>query len=138
MVSTPLARSSSAFSMNPGRCFRLQVGVKAPGTANSTTCSGEGAGQGGGAQAEVAGGIVRRLCRSGICARLSAQVLIGRAGPPTAAASATTGAEQQPMPPPRHALFARTCRHPPAPPLTFLPLVRLPTVTSCMLPSASK
>lgn len=28
---------SSAFSMNPGRCFILQVGVKAPGTANNTT-----------------------------------------------------------------------------------------------------
>uniref|UniRef100_A0A8R7QPP5 Uncharacterized protein n=1 Tax=Triticum urartu TaxID=4572 RepID=A0A8R7QPP5_TRIUA len=36
-VSTPLARSSPAFSMNPGRCFCEQVGVKAPGTAKSTT-----------------------------------------------------------------------------------------------------
>lgn len=34
-----LALISSAFSMKPGKCLRLQVGVKAPGTANSTTCS---------------------------------------------------------------------------------------------------
>lgn len=27
------------FSMKPGRCLREQVGVKAPGTANSTTCA---------------------------------------------------------------------------------------------------
>ena len=31
--------SSWAFSMKPGKCLRLQVGVKAPGTANSTTCT---------------------------------------------------------------------------------------------------
>ena len=31
--------SSSAASTKPGRCLRLQVGVKAPGTAKSTTCS---------------------------------------------------------------------------------------------------
>ncbi len=34
---TPLARSAPAFSMKPGRCFALQVGVNAPGTENSTT-----------------------------------------------------------------------------------------------------
>lgn len=33
MTSTPLDLSSPAFSMNPGRCFWEQVGVKAPGTA---------------------------------------------------------------------------------------------------------
>src|SRR5580704_8867198 len=37
MVSTPLALIAAAFCTNPGRCFWLQVGVKAPGTANSTT-----------------------------------------------------------------------------------------------------
>src|SRR5580698_9435305 len=37
MVSTPLALIESAFCTNPGRCLALQVGVKAPGTANSTT-----------------------------------------------------------------------------------------------------
>ena len=35
--STPFAFSSSAFSTKPGRCFAEQVGVKAPGTANSAT-----------------------------------------------------------------------------------------------------
>jgi hypothetical protein len=37
MLSTPLLLISSAFSMNPGKCFRLQVGVKAPGTAKRTS-----------------------------------------------------------------------------------------------------
>mmetsp|Transcript_39684 Transcript_39684/g.66603 ORF Transcript_39684/g.66603 Transcript_39684/m.66603 type:complete len:206 (+) Transcript_39684:442-1059(+) len=37
IISTPLALISAACSMKPGRCFKLQVGVKAPGTANSTT-----------------------------------------------------------------------------------------------------
>src|SRR6202521_1644021 len=37
MVSTPLPRISSASCTNPGRCFASQVGVKAPGTENSTT-----------------------------------------------------------------------------------------------------
>ena len=37
MLSTPLLLISSAFSMKPGRCLRLQVGVKAPGTANRMT-----------------------------------------------------------------------------------------------------
>mmetsp|Transcript_24204 Transcript_24204/g.38950 ORF Transcript_24204/g.38950 Transcript_24204/m.38950 type:complete len:246 (+) Transcript_24204:512-1249(+) len=37
MTSTPRSSSSSACLMNPGTCFRLHVGVKAPGTANSTT-----------------------------------------------------------------------------------------------------
>nr|ACN29265.1 unknown [Zea mays] len=36
-VSTPLARSSPALATNPGRCFWVQVGVNAPGTAKSTT-----------------------------------------------------------------------------------------------------
>ena len=36
-VSTPLAFSASAFCTKPGRCLALQVGVKAPGTANRTT-----------------------------------------------------------------------------------------------------
>ena len=35
--STPLAVMASASAMKPGRCFCEQVGVKAPGTANSTT-----------------------------------------------------------------------------------------------------
>lgn len=39
MVSTPLAFSCSALLMNPGAWSLLQVGVKAPGTANSTTCT---------------------------------------------------------------------------------------------------
>jgi len=30
--------SSSAFSTKPGKCFRLHVGVNAPGTAKRTTC----------------------------------------------------------------------------------------------------
>ena len=37
MVSTPLDFSSSAFSRKPGKCFKLQVGVKAPGTPIRTT-----------------------------------------------------------------------------------------------------
>src|ERR1700690_2238254 len=37
MVSTPFALIASAFCTNPGKCLALQVGVKAPGTANSTT-----------------------------------------------------------------------------------------------------
>ena len=37
MVSTPLLLISSAFSMKPGRCLVLQVGVKAPGTPTRTT-----------------------------------------------------------------------------------------------------
>ncbi len=36
MVSTPLSLSSSALVTKPGRCFAEQVGVKAPGRANST------------------------------------------------------------------------------------------------------
>ena len=36
-VSTPLAASSSERSTNPGRWWSEQVGVKAPGTAKSTT-----------------------------------------------------------------------------------------------------
>src|SRR4029077_16557434 len=36
MVSTPLALMASAFCTNPGRWFLWQVGVNAPGTANST------------------------------------------------------------------------------------------------------
>src|SRR6185437_2838235 len=36
-VSTPFARSWSASCTKPGRCFASQVGVKAPGTENSTT-----------------------------------------------------------------------------------------------------
>jgi hypothetical protein len=36
-VSTPLALSSSEASTNPGRCLSEHVGVKAPGTAKSTT-----------------------------------------------------------------------------------------------------
>src|SRR5262245_8761625 len=36
-VCTPFFLKASAFSRNPGRCLRWQVGVKAPGTANSTT-----------------------------------------------------------------------------------------------------
>ena len=35
--STPRARSASMFSRKPGMCLMLHVGVKAPGTANSTT-----------------------------------------------------------------------------------------------------
>src|SRR4029453_7909859 len=35
--SMPLPRRSAALSTNPGRCFIEQVGVNAPGTANSTT-----------------------------------------------------------------------------------------------------
>ena len=37
MLSTPLALNAAAFCTKPGRCLALQVGVKAPGTANSTT-----------------------------------------------------------------------------------------------------
>src|SRR4029077_17441539 len=37
MVSTPLARIWSASSTKPGWCFASHVGVKAPGTENSTT-----------------------------------------------------------------------------------------------------
>src|ERR1700712_151537 len=37
IVSTPLAFIASAFCTKPGRCLALQVGVKAPGTANKTT-----------------------------------------------------------------------------------------------------
>ena len=37
MVSTPLARIWSASSTKPGRCLASHVGVKAPGTENSTT-----------------------------------------------------------------------------------------------------
>src|SRR5690606_7314318 len=37
IVSTPLARISSARSTNPGRCFASHVGVKAPGTEKRTT-----------------------------------------------------------------------------------------------------
>src|SRR4051794_32750033 len=36
-VSTPLALRASAFCTKLGRCLTLQVGVNAPGTANSTT-----------------------------------------------------------------------------------------------------
>ena len=36
MASTPFARIAAAFAMNPGRWELLQVGVKAPGTANKT------------------------------------------------------------------------------------------------------
>src|SRR6476469_2805373 len=36
-VCTPFFLKASALSINPGRCLRWQVGVKAPGTANSTT-----------------------------------------------------------------------------------------------------
>ncbi len=39
IVSTPFALISSAFSTKPGRCFRLHVGVKAPGTARMTVCA---------------------------------------------------------------------------------------------------
>src|SRR5450631_625162 len=37
MVSTPLALIRAASCTNPGRCLALHVGVKAPGTENSTT-----------------------------------------------------------------------------------------------------
>ena len=37
MVSTPLALSASALPRKLGMCFSPQVGVKAPGTPNSTT-----------------------------------------------------------------------------------------------------
>src|SRR5918996_5315453 len=37
MVSIPLALMAAAFCTKPGRWALLQVGVKAPGTANSTT-----------------------------------------------------------------------------------------------------
>src|ERR1700743_3953528 len=37
MVSTPFALIWSASSTKPGRCLASQVGVKAPGTENSTT-----------------------------------------------------------------------------------------------------
>jgi hypothetical protein len=37
MASTPLAFSSAACSLKPGRCLAEQVGVKAPGTASSAT-----------------------------------------------------------------------------------------------------
>src|SRR5262245_35119208 len=37
MVATPLALMASAFFTKPRRWLLLQVGVKAPGTANSTT-----------------------------------------------------------------------------------------------------
>src|SRR3982750_1139008 len=37
MVSTPLALIAAAFFTKPGRWLLLQVGVNAPGTANSTT-----------------------------------------------------------------------------------------------------
>src|SRR6185312_11920547 len=37
MVSTPLERIWSASCTKPGRCLASQVGVKAPGTENSTT-----------------------------------------------------------------------------------------------------
>ena len=46
MVSTPLLLISSAFSMKPGRCLVLQVGVKAPGTPTSTTFLPAAAGSG--------------------------------------------------------------------------------------------
>src|SRR4029077_17100590 len=36
-VCTPFFLKASALSRKPGRCLRWQVGVKAPGTANSTT-----------------------------------------------------------------------------------------------------
>jgi hypothetical protein len=36
-VSMPCCLNSAALSMKPGKCFRWQVGVKAPGTANITT-----------------------------------------------------------------------------------------------------
>src|SRR4051794_17628890 len=36
-LSTPFCLKTSALAMKPGRCFRWQVGVKAPGTAKSTT-----------------------------------------------------------------------------------------------------
>ncbi|GAY34930.1 hypothetical protein CUMW_277550 [Citrus unshiu] len=35
--STPFDFNSSPFSMNPGTCFKLQVGVKAPGTPKRMT-----------------------------------------------------------------------------------------------------
>lgn len=38
MVSTPFALRSSDFATKPGRCFKLHVGVNAPGTAKRTTC----------------------------------------------------------------------------------------------------
>ena len=37
IASTPLARNASACSLKPGRWRAEQVGVKAPGTPNSTT-----------------------------------------------------------------------------------------------------
>jgi len=37
ITSTPFFLISAAFSTKPGRCLAEQVGVKAPGTANSTT-----------------------------------------------------------------------------------------------------
>src|SRR5450432_1405741 len=37
MVSMPFPLIAAAFCTNPGKCLALQVGVKAPGTANSTT-----------------------------------------------------------------------------------------------------
>ena len=37
MASMPLALMAEAFFTKPGRWFLLQVGVNAPGTANSTT-----------------------------------------------------------------------------------------------------
>src|SRR3978361_1639674 len=37
MVSTPFPFIEAAFCTKPGKCLALQVGVKAPGTANSTT-----------------------------------------------------------------------------------------------------
>ena len=40
--STPLAASAPALSTKPGRWLLLQVGVKAPGTANSTTWGQQG------------------------------------------------------------------------------------------------
>ena len=37
IASTPLAFSASKFSTKPGTCLAEQVGVKAPGSANSAT-----------------------------------------------------------------------------------------------------
>ena len=36
-MSTPFALISVAFATNPGKCFAEHVGVKAPGTAKTTT-----------------------------------------------------------------------------------------------------
>lgn len=120
MVSTPLALSSSAFSMKPGRCLRLQVGVKAPGTANSTTYS-------------------RRE-------RTAGRALSARPGPQKLRQAVKQVCLVVGLQGFRQRCYARSgrasrrgpCQPSGGRPRTFLPFVRVPSATSCMLPSALK